>query len=138
MGLADQAGSEMVPGWPLPVVAILVKETEPKFASGSARQTRRERHCAGACTIQSAEDRSGAAMLNCFVTLVRLVRFLIWRRTLVPSTLIDAVCTPSPTWFGLRPPTVDPGAEPENDVWLSAFEKLTVLALNPDVLMLRV
>src|SRR5436309_8539615 len=91
MGLADQAGSEMVPGWPLPVVAILVKETEPKFASGSARQTRRERHCAGACTIQSAEDRSGAAMLNCFVTLVRLVRFLIWRRTLVPSTLIDAV-----------------------------------------------
>jgi len=36
--VALQAGSSIVPVWPLPVAVALVKVAVPKFASGSGRQ----------------------------------------------------------------------------------------------------
>src|ERR1700761_2672579 len=63
---ADQSESEIVPVWPLVVVAVaLLKSTVPKFASGSGLQLLAgRRHSEGASAIHSALETSGLLMLS--------------------------------------------------------------------------
>jgi hypothetical protein len=98
-GVTVHAGSDSVPAWPAPVAAMRVNVTEPRFASGSGRQNPRALHWAGASKIHSAEDRSGAAKVSRFVTLVRRVRFSSWRSTFVPETFTEAVIVSPGTIF---------------------------------------
>jgi hypothetical protein len=58
--VAANVGSEIVPGWLLPIVAALLNETVPKFASATGRHEFVEVQRDGASAIHSAEDRSGA------------------------------------------------------------------------------
>jgi hypothetical protein len=52
-----------------------VKNSEPKFESGSCAHRPAEVHADGASATHSAEERSGADIRSVFVNVVFLVRF---------------------------------------------------------------
>jgi hypothetical protein len=89
--VACQAASEIVPGWALPIAALLRMETLPKFASDRTRQFPEEVQTEGASWIHSADERSGLAAVSSFVKTVCRVRFLSWISTEDPFTFTDAV-----------------------------------------------
>ena len=84
---ADHAGSEMVPVWPVALVALtLPKLVVPKSASGSARQPPLSPHADGASTIHSAELTSTCATSSCLENDVPRVRSAMKSFTEWPET----------------------------------------------------
>ena len=85
---ADHAGSEMVPVWPVALVALtLPKLVVPKSASGSARQPPLSPHADGASTIHSAELTSTRATSSCLENVVPRVRSAMKSFTECPETV---------------------------------------------------
>jgi hypothetical protein len=71
--VAVQAASLIVPVCAFAVVEARVKDSEPKFESGSCSHRPAELHAEGASATHSADERSGAAICKVFVKVVGTV-----------------------------------------------------------------
>src|SRR5690348_14760428 len=88
--VADHAGSEIVPVWPLVEVALaFVKRAVPKSVSGRICAPR-EVTADGASATHSAELMSGADMRSVLAKLFPVVRLLSRTLTAVPVAFTDA------------------------------------------------
>ena len=103
---ADHAGSEIVPVWPVALVALtLAKLVVPKSASGSARQPPLSPHADGASTIHSAELTSTCATSSCLENDVPRVRsamksFTEWPETVTLADIVSPGRTVRPSLTG--------------------------------------
>src|SRR4051794_1909955 len=101
--VGDQAGSEIVPGWALPIAAAFVKVTLPKRVNGNGVQRPAAEQVEGASAIHSAEETSsvcvGVIVRENRVCRVRFFRLIV---TVWPFTSTAALMrSPGRTLSGI-------------------------------------